>query len=145
MLRLEGRGAVDQLAGGNPVRPDASQPAPDGAHSWLEGEAKGAGEGGGAQVAVVESDHLEEGAGYLQGRTLDRDTLCTSPVTPRPVISAADGLVPRHLGARGTGDLHHGPHVGLAGVEPGGEAGAGEGRTAQTGHHQPHAVDPPLH
>ena len=68
MLGLEGRGAVDQVAGGHPVRPDASQPAPDGAHSWLEGEAKGAGEGGGAQVAVVESDHLEEGAGYLQGR-----------------------------------------------------------------------------
>ena len=81
---MEGRGgggAGYEVTGGDGGGPD-SQPAPDGGELGLESEAQGAGEGGRAEVGVVEAQHLQVGAGDLQGRALERHTVRGSGLTP---------------------------------------------------------------
>ena len=55
---------------------------PDARDAGGEGVAQGAGEGGGAQVGVVQGQEAQVGAGHLQGRALDQLTPGGGPGAP---------------------------------------------------------------
>ena len=78
------RGGADyEVTGRDRGGPDC-QAAPDGGELGLESVAQGAGEGGRAEVGVVEAEDLEVGAGDLQGGTLDWHTDRGTVLAPAP-------------------------------------------------------------
>ena len=137
MERRSRGGAPHHVTTGHYVRPVPSVVTPDTLNIRSQGVAQGAGEGGGAQVGVVDIEQSEMRRADLQWGTGDQATLWSDHGAPAGVIPAHQVLVTVQSGASGTVKVDTSANMSVGGVHTGigdqrgaGGAGHGDGEAA---------------